>query len=76
MIFRVCYQERGELDLRSTKEWVLIADVFKGQWTEAVIEEFNNSFGKLNLHFRAGYFSLSFNFAHLRSVRILIPHEY
>ena len=38
---------RGELNLRSTKEWVLIADVFKGQWTEAVKQLIYDNHGKM-----------------------------
>ena len=29
-------QQIADLQLRTTQEWLLIADVFKGQWIEAV----------------------------------------
>ena len=39
--------KKGELDLRSTKKWLLIADVFKGQWTDKVKSLIEKHQGKM-----------------------------
>ena len=38
---------RKELNLRNNQEWLLIADVFKGHWTDAVKKIVNDSHGKM-----------------------------
>ena len=40
-------QKRNEMQLRKNQEWLLIADVFKGHWTEGVKKIVNESHGKM-----------------------------
>ena len=39
--------KKEELDLRSTKKWLLIADVFKGQWKDKVKSLIEKHHGKM-----------------------------
>ena len=43
--FTLCQKE--ELGLRSSKEWLLITDVFKGQWTDTVKTLIHDSYRKM-----------------------------
>ena len=40
-------KKREELQLRKNQEWLLLADVFKGQWTEEVKQLVHNKNGKM-----------------------------
>ena len=40
-------QTRGKLGFRVTKEWVLVADVFKAHWTDAVKKIISDNNGKM-----------------------------